>query len=64
MTSALAFMKNTVANAKGIVQEAIEYKHIENAEVVETTTTTATVIALQNHTYKGEYLQIARRRLN
>jgi hypothetical protein len=61
MTSALAFMKNTVANAKGIIQEAIEYKHITNAEVIETTITTATVIALQNITYKGEYIQVARR---
>ena len=61
MTSAIAFMQNTVANAKTIIQETIEYQHIDNAEVIETTTTTATVIALQNHTYKGEYLQTARR---
>ena len=61
MTSAIAFMQNTVANAKTIIQETIEYRHIENAEVIETTITTATVIALQNHTYKGEYLQTARR---
>ena len=61
MTSAIAFMQNTVANAKTIIQETIEYKHIENTEVIETTITTATVIALQNHTYKGEYLQTARR---
>ena len=61
MTSAIAFMQNTVANAKTIIQETIEYQHIENTEVIETTTTTATVIALQNHTYKGEYLQTARR---
>jgi hypothetical protein len=61
MTSALAFIKNTVANAKGIVQEAIEYQHIDNTVSVEITITTATVIALQNHTYKGEYLQVARR---
>ena len=61
MTSAIAFMQNTVANAKTIIQETIEYRHIDNAEVIETTTTTATVIALQNHTYKGEYLQTARR---
>ena len=61
MTSAIAFMQNTVANAKTIIQETIEYQHIENAEVVETTITTATIIALQNHTYKGEYLQTARR---
>ena len=60
MTSAIAFMQNTVANAKTIIQETIEYQHIDNAEVIETTTTTATVIALQNHTYKGEYLQTAR----
>ena len=61
MTSAIAFMQNTVANAKTIIQETIEYRHIDNAEVIETTTTTATVIALRNHTYKGEYLQTARR---
>ena len=61
MTSAIAFMQNTVANAKTIIQETIEYQHIDNTEVIETTTTTATVIALQNHTYKGEYLQTARR---
>ena len=61
MTSAIAFMQNTVANAKTIIQETIEYQHIENTEVIETTITTATVIALQNHTYKGEYLQTARR---
>lgn len=61
MTSAIAFMQNTVANAKTIIQETIEYQHIYNTEVIETTTTTATVIALQNHTYKGEYLQVARR---
>ena len=61
MTSAIAFMQNTVANAKTIIQETIEYQHIDNAEVIETTTTTATVIALQNHIYKGEYLQTARR---
>ena len=61
MESAIAFMQNTVANAKTIIQETIEYRHIDNAEVIETTTTTATVIALQNHTYKGEYLQTARR---
>ena len=61
MTSAIAFMQNTVASAKTIIQETIEYQHIDNAEVIETTTTTATVIALQNHTYKGEYLQTARR---
>ena len=61
MTSAIAFMQNTVANAKTIIQETIEYQHIDNAEVIETTTTTATVIALQNHTYKVEYLQTARR---
>ena len=61
MTSAIAFMQNTVANAKTIIQETIEYQHIDNAEVIETTITTATVIALQNHTYKGEYLQTARR---
>ena len=62
MTSAIAFMQNTVANAKTIIQETIEYQHIDNAEVIETTTTTATVIALRNHhTYKGEYLQTARR---
>ena len=61
MTSAIAFMQNTVANAKTIIQETIEYRHIDNAEVIETTTTTATVIALQNHTYKGEYLHTARR---
>ena len=61
MTSAIAFMQNTVANAKTIIQETIEYRHIDNAEVIETTTTTATVIALQNHTCKGEYLQTARR---
>lgn len=61
MTSAIAFMQNTVANAKTIIQETIEYQHIDNAEVIETTTTTATVIALQNHTYKGENLQTARR---
>lgn len=61
MESAIAFMQNTVANAKTIIQETIEYQHIDNAEVIETTTTTATVIALQNHTYKGEYLQTARR---
>ena len=61
MTSAIAFMQNTVANAKTIIQETIEYQHIDNAEVIETTTTTATVIALQKHTYKGEYLQTARR---
>ena len=61
MTSAIAFMQNTVANAKTIIQETIEYQHIENTEVIETTITTATVIALQNHTYKGEYLQVARR---
>lgn len=61
MTSAIAFMQNTVANAKTIIQETIEYRHIDNAEVIETTTTTATVIALQNHTYKGEYIQTARR---
>ena len=61
MESAIAFMQNTVANAKTIIQETIEYQHIDNAEVIETTTTTATVIALQNHIYKGEYLQTARR---
>ena len=61
MTSAIAFMQNTVANAKTIIQETIEYQHIDNAEVIETTTTTATVIALQNHTYKGECLLTARR---
>ena len=61
MTSAIAFMQNTVANAKTIIQETIEYQHIDNAEVIETTTTTATVIVPQNHTYKGEYLQTARR---
>ena len=61
MESAIAFMQNTVAKAKTIIQETIEYQHIDNAEVIETTTTTATVIALQNHTYKGEYLQTARR---
>ena len=61
MTSAIAFMQNTVANAKTIIQETIEYQHIDNTEVIETTTTTATVIALQNYTYKGEYLQVARR---
>ena len=61
MTSAIAFMQNTVASAKTIIQETIEYQHIENTEVIETTATTATVIALQNHTYKGEYLQTARR---
>ena len=61
MTSAISFMQNVVSNAKGIIQEAIEYQHIENTEVIETTITTATVIALQNHTYKGEYLQTARR---
>ena len=61
MESAIAFMQNTVANAKTIIQETIEYQHIDNAEVIETTITTATVIALQNHTYKGEYLQTARR---
>ena len=61
MTSAIAFMQNTVANAKTIIQETIEYQHIENTEVIETTITTATIIALQNHTYKGEYLQTARR---
>ena len=61
MESAIAFMQNTVANAKTIIQETIEYQHIENTEVIESTITTATVIALQNHTYKGEYLQTARR---
>lgn len=61
MESAIAFMQNTVANAKTIIQETIEYQHIENTEVIEATITTATVIALQNHTYKGEYLQTARR---
>lgn len=66
MESAIAFMQNIVANAKTIIQETIEYQHIDNAEVIETTITTATittatVIALQNHTYKGEYLQTARR---
>ena len=61
MTSAISFMQNIVSNAKGIIQEAIEYQHIENTEVTETTITTATVIALQNYTYKGEYLQTARR---
>ena len=61
MTSAIPFIQNIVSNAKGIIQEAIEYQHIENTEVIETTITTATVIALQNHTYKGEYLQTARR---
>lgn len=61
MTNAISFMQNTVANAKTIIQETIEYQHIENTEVIETTITTATVIALQNHTYKGEYLQTARR---
>ena len=61
MESAIAFMQNTVANAKTIIQETIEYQHIDNTEVIETTITTATVIALQNHTYKGEYLQTARR---
>ena len=61
MTSAISFVQNIVSSAKGIIQEAIEYQHIENTEVIETTITTATVIALQNHTYKGEYLQTARR---
>ena len=61
MTSAISFMQNIVSNVKGIIQEDIEYQHIENTEVLETTVTTATVIALQNHTYKGEYLQVARR---
>ena len=44
MESAIAFMQNTVANAKTIIQETIEYQHIDNAEVIETTTTTATVM--------------------